>query len=161
MTNTNGDARNAAGINWPDMTATMAELTTNMAEMNAKVYEETEKLWTGPLQEFMGSELFVKWLETGREAYLNQVNLSSDSLEQYWTAVRLPHKGDIANLAGQVVTVETKVENLDEQLDAVMSRMGVLENMLSRIEAKLDQAGTAAATAAAAALKTDRKLGKE
>ena len=159
MTNTNGDARTEAALPWADMTATMAEFTANMAEMTTKVYDETEKLWTGPLQEFMGSEFFVKWLETGREAYLNQMDLSRESIEQYWAAVRLPHKGDIAGLAGQVVNVETKVEDLDAQLDAVMSRMGVLEDMLSRVESKLDL--VVAAAAANGGPKPERKTTKE
>lgn len=165
MTTTNGDARDASGKPWADMTATMAELTANMAEMTGKVYEETEKLWTGPIQEFMGTEFFVKWLETGRETYLNQMDLSRENLEQYWAAVRLPHKGDIASLAGQVVTVESKVDDLDEQLDAVMSRLGMLEHMLGRIESKLDQVSVAAnapaAAAPASAPKTGNKPAKE
>lgn len=151
MTTTNGEATNGAGQPWTDMTAAMAEFTARMAQMTGKAYEETEKLWTGPIQEFMGTEFFVKWLETGREAYLHQVDLSRESLEQYWAAVRLPHKGDFASLAGQIVTVENKVDALEDQVDSVKSRLGMLEHILSRIESKLDQLATSAVTPAVGA----------
>ncbi len=102
----------------------------------AETYAEAEKLWTGPIQDFMGSEFFVKWMEVGRDVYLAQTEVSRESLEKYWEAVRLPHKGDIVSLAGQLITVESKVEAIEEGLEAVADRVALLVGMIENLGTK-------------------------
>ncbi|MBM3266822.1 MAG: hypothetical protein FJZ01_04160 [Candidatus Sericytochromatia bacterium] len=115
----------------------------NPAANLAEMYAEAEKLWTGPIQDFMGSEFFVKWMEVGRDVYLAQTEISRDSLEKYWEAVRLPHKGDIASLAGQVVSIESKVEALEDALEHVADRLALLVGMVENL-APAKPAGKAA-----------------
>ncbi|MBM3275077.1 MAG: hypothetical protein FJZ00_07980 [Candidatus Sericytochromatia bacterium] len=106
------------------------------------MYTEAEKLWTGPIHEFLGSDFFVRWMETGREVYLAQMDLSRENLEKYWEAVRLPHKGDIARVASQVVTVENKVEAVEDSIENLKAqlngKLGAIADLVERLEAKLE-----------------------
>jgi hypothetical protein len=108
----------------------------------SEMYNEAEKLWTGPINEFLGSDFFVRWMETGREVYLAQMDLSRENLEKYWEAVRLPHKGDIASVASQVVTVENKVEAVEDSVEELKAQLnvqlGAIADLVARLETKLE-----------------------
>lgn len=99
------------------------------------LYDRTEKLWTKPLHEMLGTETAARLMSLTRENALTQQQHSREALESYWEALRLPTKTDHARLAGQVVALEAKVEGVEDRLESIENK---LDALTSRLELLLD-----------------------
>lgn len=118
------------------------------------MYDQAEKLWTKPLQEMLGTETVVKLMSATRENVLSQQQVSRETLEKQWDALRLPTKTDHARLASQVIALESKVEAVEDRLEA-------LEGKLDRIVGLLEAMAPAAPDVrAAGAEEVDPENGK-
>lgn len=91
-----------------------------------QLYDRTEQFWTQPLQTLFGTESFVGAMSATRENVLTQTKTSRELLERHWDTLRLPTKTDHARLAAQVVTLENKVEGLQDQLDRMEQKLDAL-----------------------------------
>ena len=109
-----------------------------------QLYDRTEQLWTQPLQTLFGTESFVGAMSATRENVLSQQKASREVLERHWDTLRLPTKTDQARLAAQVVTLENKVEGLQDQLESLESKLDAVLLSLSALSERLGHEGAPA-----------------
>ncbi len=108
------------------------------------IYDRAEAFWTVPLQTLFGTETFVTAMANTREQVLTQHGATKDALESQWAALRLPSLADHARLAGMIVSLEAKLEAVDDrfeeseaQLKSVTARFVKTEAQLDRVEERL------------------------
>lgn len=90
------------------------------------VYDRTEAFWTGPLQTLLGSDSYLTAASLLRETSLTRHQMTREALETYWETMRVPSLADHARLAGQVVQLEHKVEQLHDRLDAMSQQLDAI-----------------------------------
>lgn len=108
-------------------TPTMPDLFQSWKEM----YDRFETTWATSVNEVLESDSFAQNLAATRENFLKSQKLTKEQWEQHWATMRIPTKTDLATLAGQIHSVERKVEGLEDTLET-------LESSLTRLERKLD-----------------------
>jgi polyhydroxyalkanoic acid synthase PhaR subunit len=91
-----------------------------------ELYDRTESFWTGPLQTMLGSDSYLAAASMLREGSLTRHKMTREALEAYWEALRVPSMADHARLAGLVVQLEHKVEQLHDKLDAVTHQLDAI-----------------------------------
>jgi len=96
-----------------------------------ELYDQYESTWSKATQEMLESESFTQALTQTREQYLSGRKVSKESLEQHWASLRIPTKTDVARLAGQINSLENKIDALEDAHDTLAAQ-------LNRIESKLD-----------------------
>ncbi len=106
------------------------------------LYDRSEELLSKPMQELLGTESFVSWMSATREQTLSHQQVSRETLEKHWEALRLPSKSDLVRLAGQVVDLESKVESLDDRLDVIEGKLDALFGRLDIVLERLDSGMT-------------------
>jgi polyhydroxyalkanoic acid synthase PhaR subunit len=118
-------------------------------ELLAKSQDSME----GAMRQTMATEEFANGLAKWMELVLVQKQMVNKAMEEYLQAAPIPSRTDLTRLAGQVVSLDAKVDRLESYLEERLEPMiqGVGQQ-LSRLEAQLALlAGAIPATQTAAA----------
>lgn len=102
------------------------------------VYDQFEKTWTQPMHEMLGSESFVASMSATRDSYLTSQKALREGMEQYLESLHVPTKSDFTRLAGQIILLESKIENLEDRFDGLESKLETFESRFDSLESKLD-----------------------
>ncbi len=118
-------------------------------EIWKKVYDQTESYWNKVLDENLATEDFSKGLGKILDMNLQYKKLVNDSTNAYLEQMNMPSKDDLAKLASLIVNVETKVEQIEEDvegaiivqadLDKQAREMMILQDEVKKIHRKMDQ----------------------
>ncbi len=111
-------------------------------------YDATSEIWAQVIGEVMSSERFMEANRQFIETYTSAVRASNRLNEELFQTMQLPTRSDIARVAGLVVSLEEKVDTIEDALEgfggrfaqAGSSKVGDdrLEQRLQQIERKLD-----------------------
>jgi polyhydroxyalkanoic acid synthase PhaR subunit len=113
-------------------------------------YEATSETWAKVVDDVIGSEKFIEAASPFLEVYANFAKALRSANEEYFSNLQLPTRSDMARVAGLVVTLEEKVdkvedalENLAEaragQVESLEGRLGRVENTLTALSASLEK----------------------
>ncbi len=121
---------------------------TNPLAIFREWYNATSEASSKIAADFIGSEAFVGSMSRSLDAYTSFHKTFSRASEQYYRTLQLPTRSDITRVAELVVSVESKVDRIEEALedfesrssgvDAAEAGRGVGER-LDRVEEKLDR----------------------
>ncbi|MFJ8066286.1 polyhydroxyalkanoate biosynthesis repressor PhaR [Psychrobacillus sp. NPDC096426] len=107
------------------------------------VYEKTESTWRDAIQDTLGKESFAESLGQIQSQYLQYQGFVNKITESYLKQVNLPSRDEIANVASLVINVESKVDDLEDQMDvhkADTSReIDQLKKLVNNLDKKLDK----------------------
>jgi polyhydroxyalkanoic acid synthase PhaR subunit len=106
----------------------------DLTELWKEFYFKNENSWAEVLKEVITKDTFVHMLDKTLDSHLSNEKLMRQNMDKYFEQSPFPSKKDIARLAEMIVSVEEKVEVLDDQLvDAVKS---MANGMLAMAEAQ-------------------------
>lgn len=107
------------------------------------MYEHTEKAWNDVIQDTLGKESFSEGLGQIQSNYLQYQETFSNLTEVYFKQVNIPTRDEIANVASLVISLEDKVDNIDDQLyensETVSKEINQLKRTISNLEKKFDK----------------------
>lgn len=107
------------------------------------VYEKTESTWRDAIQDTLGKESFAESLGQIQSQYLQYQGIVNKMTESYLKQVNLPSRDEIANVASLIINVESKVDDLEDQMDvhkADTSReIDQLKKVVNNLDKKLDR----------------------
>ncbi|WP_102348938.1 polyhydroxyalkanoic acid synthase subunit PhaR [Bacillus sp. Marseille-P3661] len=95
-------------------------------------YKNAENYWGKTINEKIGTEEFSEWLGKVLEGNLLYKQMNDKTTKHYLEQMNLPSREDLSNLSSLIVNLDTKVDDLEEQLEAN------LENQLSPDVVKKD-----------------------
>jgi len=121
-----------------------------------KWYEATSETWAKVVDDMLSSEKFIESASPFIEIYSNFVKTLHRANEEYFSNLQLPTRSDLARVAGLVVTLEEKVDKIEDALEnfederpqesallrATNKAVGGLEGRLGQVEHKLDTLST-------------------
>src|SRR3989440_3537052 len=122
-----------------------------------KWYEATSETWARVVDDLLSSEKFIESASPLLEIYANFVKTMHRANEEYFKNLQLPTRSDVARVAGLVVTLEEKVDKIEDTLEnvederaqespllrATNEAIGGLGGRLGQVENKLDTLSTA------------------
>jgi len=125
-------------------------------------YEKTSETWAKVVDEMLGSEKFIQSASPFLEVYATFTKTLRRANEEYFRNLQLPTRSDLARVAEMVVTLEEKVDKLDdafesqqdgyaqlatgEAMSSLAERVGQVENKLDALSADLGKEDAAAGT---------------
>ncbi|WP_096202588.1 poly(R)-hydroxyalkanoic acid synthase subunit PhaE [Bacillus sp. FJAT-45350] len=112
-------------------------------------YQNTESYMEKSLEEMMNKEEFSEWVGRVLDTNLFYKKLIDQTTKQYFEQLNLPTREDISNLSSMVVNLDSKVDNIEDQLEeskdnepspAVVKReMTLLKTEVKNLSSKLDE----------------------
>jgi polyhydroxyalkanoic acid synthase PhaR subunit len=127
-------------------------LPTDAWEAFRQWYDASSGTWAKAVDELVGSPAFAEAAGRFMEGYTSYARALRQTCEAYFSALQLPTRADIARVAGLVVSLEEKVDNIEqaqeESADSAMANtralataasVTALDARLSRLENKLDR----------------------
>lgn len=112
-------------------------------------YKNVETFWGQSMEEKMKTEEFSEWMGKILDANLLYREMADKSAKQYLNIMNLPSREDLANVSSLIINLDTKVDDLEEQLEesienqlapAVVKReMTILKKEVKEIGHKLDE----------------------
>jgi polyhydroxyalkanoic acid synthase PhaR subunit len=112
-------------------------------------YNTTSKSWSRMAEDIIASEQFLEFTGPFLESQSNLISTFRHASEAYFKALRLPTLSDIAHVAELVVTLEEKVDNIEDAIERVKEQTtpgaptkastADLEQRLNQLESKLDR----------------------
>ncbi|WP_096201527.1 polyhydroxyalkanoic acid synthase subunit PhaR [Bacillus sp. FJAT-45350] len=114
-----------------------------------ELYSNTENYWGQAMEDKMKTEEFSEWLGKVVDSNLLYKQMTDKATKQYLDQMNLPSREDLANLSSLIVNLDTKVDDLEEQIEeslenqtspAVVKReMTTLKKEVKDISNKLDE----------------------
>jgi len=122
-----------------------------------KWYEATSETWARVVDDLLSSEKFLESASPFLEIYANFVKTLHRANEEYFSNLQLPTRSDVARVAGLVITLEEKVDKIEDALEnlederaqespllrATNEAIGGLGGRLGQVEKKLNTLSTA------------------
>ncbi|HHW37060.1 MAG TPA: polyhydroxyalkanoic acid synthase subunit PhaR [Bacillales bacterium] len=118
-------------------------------EIWRKVYDQTESYWSKVLDENLATDDFSKGLGKVLDMNLQYKKLVNDSTSAYLEQMNMPSKDDLAKLASLMISVETKMDQIEEVVEEAIvvqadkdqqaSEIKNLQYEVKRIHRKMDQ----------------------
>jgi len=88
-----------------------------------KIYFSNEKVWTSAFQDFIKTDVFANSIDLVLNTYLQYLRFHNDLIDRFSEESPLASKRDVARVAELVVSLETKVDNMEldveEKLDSL------------------------------------------
>lgn len=81
------------------------------------VYEQTEKFWGKALNETIKTEEYSAWMGSVLDLNLFYQKMMNDVTKNYLDKVNIPTQEDIARVASLIISLESKVDNIEEFLE--------------------------------------------
>ncbi|PKM76059.1 MAG: hypothetical protein CVU90_14385 [Firmicutes bacterium HGW-Firmicutes-15] len=106
----------------------------DLVELWKEFYFKNENSWAEVLKEVITKDTFVYMLDKTLDSHLSNEKLIRQNMDKYFERSAFPSKKDIARVAEMIISVEEKVELLEDQLvDSVKS---MADSMLAMAEAQ-------------------------
>ncbi|SES38753.1 polyhydroxyalkanoate biosynthesis repressor PhaR [Psychrobacillus sp. OK032] len=107
------------------------------------VYEKTESTWRDAIQDTLGKESFAESLGQIQSQYLQYQGFLNKITESYLKQANMPSRDEIANIASLVINVESKMDDLEDQMDVnkfdTSKEIEQLKKGLNNLDKKLDK----------------------
>lgn len=107
------------------------------------MYEKTESAWNDTIQETLGKESFSEGLGNTLNSYLQYQEFVTKTAESYLTQMNMPSRDEVANVASLVINTESKVDDVEEQLEQLAENytkeINSLKRTISNLDKKLDR----------------------
>ncbi|TQR11001.1 polyhydroxyalkanoate biosynthesis repressor PhaR [Psychrobacillus soli] len=107
------------------------------------VYEKTESTWRDAIQDTLGKESFAESLGQIQSQYLQYQGLVNKLTESYLKQLNLPSREETSNIASLVINVESKVDDLEDQMDVHKSdtsrEIEQLKKGINNLDKKMDK----------------------
>lgn len=88
-----------------------------------KIYFSNEKVWTSAFRDFIKTDVFANSIDLILNTYLQYLRFYNDLTDRFTEESPLASKRDVARVAELVVSLETKVDNMEldveEKLDSL------------------------------------------
>jgi len=78
-----------------------------------KIYFSNEKVWTSALQDYIKTDVFANSIDLILNTYLQYLRFHKDLIDRITEESPLASKRDVARVAELVVSLETKVDNME------------------------------------------------
>jgi len=111
-------------------------------------YHTTSETWAEVVDDPLSSETFIESASPFLEVYATFVKTLHHANEEYFKSLQIPTRSDVARVAELVVTLEEKVDTIDDGLEDMedkyvnMATRDVIEGLagrLEQVESKLDR----------------------
>jgi len=98
-----------------------------------KIYFSNEKVWTSAFRDFINTDVFANSIDLILNTYLQYLRFQNDMTDRFTEESPLASKRDVARVAELVVSLETKVDHIEldveEKLDSLDTNLcSVKEN---------------------------------
>jgi len=107
------------------------------------LYEKTESTWRDSIQETLQKESFAEGLGQFQSQYLQYQELVNNMTASYLKQVNMPSREEIANVATLVINVESKLDDLEDQIDGnkenTTKEIEHLKRVVTTLDKKLDR----------------------
>lgn len=107
------------------------------------LYEQTESAWRETIEKTLEQKSFAEGLGQFQSQYLQYQGLVNGMTESYLKQLNIPTRDEIASVATLIVNVETKVDELEEQLDEVTAsntkEIDQIKKSITKLDKKLDE----------------------
>jgi len=123
-----------------------------------KWYDATSETWAKVVDDMLNSEKFIESASPFLEVYSTFVKSLRQANEEFFRNLQIPTRSDLARIAELVVTLEEKVDKIDDMvenledgyasmatsqaIDGLQSRLSQVENKLDSLTASLERSGT-------------------
>jgi polyhydroxyalkanoic acid synthase PhaR subunit len=114
-------------------------------ELWRQIYETNERAWNAVLERTVNNPAFAESSSKVLETFLSAQKTVRENMRSYLEQINLPTREDIARLGELIVSLEEKVDQLDDRL--------------SRIETKLNEQQAASSSATTPPKPTTRPRG--
>ena len=109
------------------------------------LYDRTESAFRDSIQSTLEQPAFAEGLGQIQKQYLQYQGLVNGMTESYLKQVNVPTRDEIASIASLVINVETKIIDLEDQLDTIdtatetnAKEIKQLKTTVSKLDKKLD-----------------------
>jgi polyhydroxyalkanoic acid synthase PhaR subunit len=112
-------------------------------------YNTISKPWSRMAEDLIASEPLLEFTSPFLESHSNLISAFRRASEAYFKTLRLPTLSDIAHVAELIVSLEEKVDHIEDALESVQqqtaseaptpAKRAELEQRLNQIESKLDR----------------------
>jgi polyhydroxyalkanoic acid synthase PhaR subunit len=92
-------------------------------ELWRQIYETNERAWNAVLERTVNTPAFAESSGKILETFLSAQKTVRDNMRQYLEQVNLPTREDIARLGELIVSLEEKVDQLDDRLARIESSL--------------------------------------
>jgi polyhydroxyalkanoic acid synthase PhaR subunit len=102
------------------------------------VYQMSEETWSQFFEQMVGTQSFSKAMGQALENYLKAQETARRNVEASMSAMNVPTKSDLTHIAGQIVALDAKVDDLQFAIEELSDRVKALaENGPEDIRAEL------------------------
>jgi polyhydroxyalkanoic acid synthase PhaR subunit len=110
-------------------------------------YDQTSQSWSTVVGDIIGTDTFIESASRFLEHYMSNHKSLRQVSEKQLHQLQIPTRSDVARVAGLVVALEDKVDQLADAVDAANERhaqpvteaaLTALEQRLARVESRLD-----------------------
>ncbi len=118
-------------------------LPTNLFAFYKQWYDTTSDTWAKFVEDTIGSEKFLEIVRPFLESYTTFIKTFRNAEEEYLRSLQLPTRSDVARVAELVVSLEEKVDQIDDAFEDNYARMATrqsiaeLDRRLGQMESKL------------------------
>jgi hypothetical protein len=107
-------------------------------------YDTTSGTWAEVVDDMLSSEKFVESASPFLEVYATFVKTLRRANEEYFKNLQIPTRSDITRVAEMVVTLEEKVDDIEDAVEDMATREVItgLDERLEPVENKLDALST-------------------
>jgi polyhydroxyalkanoic acid synthase PhaR subunit len=116
---------------------------TDPFELWRQIYETNERAWNAVLERTVNNPAFAESSGKILETFLSAQKTVRDNMRSYLEQINLPTREDIARLGELIVSLEEKIDQLDDRV--------------ARLEKSVAAAGAARTTTSGAARRTSRR----
>jgi len=108
-------------------------------------YDATNEVWANAIGEVIGTEKFMEGISRFLESYTSFQRTFRRASEEYFRNLQLPTRSDVARVAELVITLEEKVDRIEDAFEdfedgyahlATSEAVAGLEEQLERVESK-------------------------
>lgn len=125
-------------------------LPTNLFAFYKQWYDATSDTWAKFVEDTIGSEKFLEMVRPFLESYATFIKTFHNAEEEYLRSLQLPTRSDVARVAELVVSLEEKVDQIDDAFEggytllATRQSIAELDRRLDQMESKLTPLSTVA-----------------
>jgi polyhydroxyalkanoic acid synthase PhaR subunit len=118
-------------------------LPTNLFAFYKQWYDATSDTWARFVEDTISSEQFLEMVRPFLESYTTFIKTFRNAEEEYLRSLQIPTRSDVARVAQLVISLEEKVDQIDDTLEdghtqmATRQSIGELDRRLSQVESKL------------------------
>ncbi len=122
-------------------------------------YEATSDVWTKMADDVVANQEVLKASSEFLDSYARLYRALRRGNEEYWHNLQLPTRSDIARVADLVVSLEEKVDRIDDAFDDLSERLAqdeansAIEKQLAQLEQRLEQVTKGQQASSAATVK--------